>query len=322
MSAAVVSYVVNDGPRPVAEDTRERVLTAIRELGYRPNDLARGLKARESLSVGLIVPVLTNTIYSEIALGLKDSLLSEGYSFFVCETEDDVEHALRFAVALDAKRVDGVIIIPTDEPDLLIDTFAASATPLVVLECHANGVPSVVIDEVLGGRLAAEHLLDLGHTRLGLVRGAKRARTSSMRGEGCRQALADRGVEFDPDLVAEVASHFDLAEAEEAARRILDRADPPTGILTHNDMIAMAVISAARKLGMAVPRDLSVVGYDDIALAAYVSPPLTTVRFQKRELGRFAGNMLRQQMIGEAVAPGVTTLRPELVVRDSTGPVP
>lgn len=321
VSAAVVSYVVNDGPRPVAADTRARVLAAIKELGYRPNQLARGLKARQSLSVGLIVPSLTNTIYSEIALGLKDSLLSEGYSLFLCETEDDAEHALRFAVALDAKRVDGAIIIPTDEPDRLIDTFAAGATPLVVLEYAARGTPSIVIDEILGGRLAAQHLLDLGHTRLAVVRGATTARTSSKRIDGAKGALGESGIELDPDLVGEVADHFDLAEAENVAMRILDRADPPTGVLSHNDMIAMTVISAARKLGMSVPEDLSVVGYDDIALAAFTSPPLTTVKLQKRDLGRLAGNMLRDQMIGEMVSPPVTTLRPELVVRESTGPI-
>lgn len=315
----MVSYVVNDGPRPVAAATRARVLAAIEELNYRPNHLARGLKAKQSQSIGLIVPGLSNPVYSEIALGIKDSLLTGGYSLFLCETEDDPEQGLRFASALDAKQVDGAIIIPTAEPDQLISVFAASATPLVVFEYHAVDAPSIVFDEMTGGRLAADHLLDLGHTRLSVLRGATTARTSSLRIDGFRQALAVRGFGLEPELVGEIADHFDLAEAKETALRLLDRPDPPTAIFSHNDMIAMTVVSAAHSLGMRVPDDLSVVGYDDIALAAYTSPPLTTIKLPKRDLGHLAGNLLRAQMMGDA-APEVTTLAPELVVRESTGP--
>lgn len=321
MSSAVVSYVVNNGPRPVAAATRKRVLAAIDELNYRPNQLARSLKAQESRSVGLIVPSLGNPVYSEITLGLKDSLLSEGYSLFLYETEDDADVAPGFAAELNSRRVDGAVIIPTAEPSELIATFATSGTPLVIVEHHALGTPSIVLDEIAGGAAAANHMLELGHTRMGVLFGVATARDSAHRIDGYRVALDAHGVELDPGLITTVGSSFDLAGAEAAALGLLDRSDPPTAILCQNDMIAMTVLSAARKTGMSVPEDLSVVGYDDIALAAYSCPPLTTVKLPKRKLGRLAGRLLRAQMSGESDTPEVTTLVPELVVRESTGPV-
>jgi len=321
VSSAVVSYVVNNGPRPVASATRKRVLAAIDELDYRPNQLARSLKAQESHSVGLIAPSLGNPVYSEIALGLKDSLMSEGYSLFLYETEDDAGVAPEFAAELIARRVDGAVIIPTAEPIALIATFAARGTPLVLLEHHVPGTPSIVLDEIAGGAAAANHLLDMGHTRVGVVFGVATARDSARRIDGYRVALDALGIELNPALVTTFGASFDLAGAEAAALDLLDRSDPPTAILCQNDLIAITVLSAARKLGMGVPGDLSVVGYDDIALAAYTSPPLTTVAFPKRKLGRLAGRLLRAEMIGESDAPDVTTVVPELVVRESTAPV-
>lgn len=340
VSTAVVSYVVNGGPRPVAAETRDRVLAAIDELGYRPNQLAQGLKARRSHTVGLIVPSLTIPVYAEVAIGLKHALIDDGYSILLCETEDDPTQAIRYSQVLDAKQVDGAVIVPTADPAELIAPLAASGTPMVMLEHESSQIPSIIVDEHLGGYLATKHVLDLGHTNIGLIRGKQTARTSSDRVNGFRKALAEHSLPASAAAVLEVADHFDLASAEAAATKLLSRPDRPTALLGHNDYMAVAIISAARRLGLSVPGDLSVVGYDDTQLAAFTNPPLTTIELPKRDLGRLAGALLRNQMLGDQIpgdqAPGdqepndqvlsdepppaVTKLVPQLVVRESTAP--
>jgi LacI family transcriptional regulator len=319
VTPGVVSRVINDGPQPVAPEIRSQVLAAIEELGYRTNPLTVGLKPRQSGSIGLIAPTLTYPVFAEMALGLNDVLVPDDYSILLCETEDDAEKTSRFAAALLAKRVDGVVVVPTAEPDQLVSMFSTGQTPLVIIENQTRGAPAIVIDEIAGGRLAADHLLELGHTRIGAIRGARMARASFRRFDGYVAACADRGVDVDSSLVHELADHHDLRKAEQAAFALLDCSDPPTAIISHNDLIAIIVVSVAARLGMRIPDDISVVGYDDIALAEFSNPPLTTIRVERRELGRLAGTILKAQMAQER-PPTVTTLTPRLVERESTGP--
>lgn len=319
VSTAVVSYVVNDGPRRVAPETRARVEAAIAELGYRPNRLARGLKVRRSETIGLIAPTLMNPVYAEIAAGLKDSVVKHGYSIFLCETEDDVDQARRFGALLDTQQVDGVVVVPTGDPTDVIEPLLANDTPIVMLEHASSEVPSIIVDDHRGGFMAAAHLADLGHTRIGLVRGRATARTSSDRVLGYRDALEDRGLAFDASITREIRNHFALDAAEQAATELLTMDDRPTAIVAHNDWVAIAVISAAHRLGLEVPDDLSVVGYDNIQVASFTNPSLTTVHLPKRDLGQLAGTILLEQMMGSSTPPALTKLMPDLIVRESTG---
>jgi LacI family transcriptional regulator len=222
---------------------------------------------------------------------------------------------------LRAKQVDGVVITPHCEPLALIEPLRQARIPVVVLEHDLPGVDCIAIDEVTGGRLATQHLIDLGHQRIGIIRRASSSALSSQRFVGYQQALAAAGLAFDPSLVVDCAAGH--AAGALAMQQLLALPQPPTAVFSHNDVLAMGAVHAIQRAGLSVPHDISVVGYDDITSAAYYMPPLTTVRCPKAEIGALAGRTILQLVQHKAVIPPQTiTLPVELVVRASTAPPP
>lgn len=322
VSVATVSYVINRGPRPVSAEAQQRVEAAIAELGYVPNELARSLRGRQTALVGLVIPSLANPVYGEIARELERVCSQAGTLVVLCNSERVEARERRFVRMLRAKQVDGVVITPHGAALPLLQPLLDAHIPLVVLEHALAGVHCIVIDELAGGRLATQHLLDLGHRRIGLIRRHPTSAMSWQRHDGYRQALAQAGIAYNPGLVVHCGpSHADGYAAMQA---LLALPEPPTGVFVHNDILAMGALRAMRDAGLAVPRNVSVVGYDDIANAAYLSPPLTTVRIPKREMGALAGETilrLAQARAEEARAAETVTLAVELVVRGSTARV-
>jgi DNA-binding LacI/PurR family transcriptional regulator len=200
---------------------------------------------------------------------------------------------------LRAKHVDGVVMIPSQDPLGLIQPLQQARIPTVILEHDLSGQHCVAVDDAQGGWLGAQHLLVLGHRRVGLIRRTPSTATSSQRFTGYRQALQEAG----------------------AMRQLLALAEPPTAVFTHNDVLALGAMHAIRSAGLDIPGDMSVVGYDDIASAAYLGPPLTTVMFPKEEMGRRAAEMiLRLARHRGELSPRTLTLPVKLVVRSSSGP--
>ena len=323
VSVAVVSYVVNDGPRAVAPETRARVEKAIEELGYYPNELARSLRLQQSSTIGLITPDFTNPVYGEKAEGIQEVCLPNGYlMLFVCsggdpDREETLVHMFR------AKRVDGVIMQPvTSDPLEAIRPLRHARIPVVLLQHDCAGVHCVVLTDVRGGQLATQHLLDLGHRRIGLVKG--RLPVAARAGErltGYSQALAAAGIEHDPGLV--VVSDVTQSAGYEAMQQLLALPEPPTAVFCHNDVLAVGAMHALRAAGLSIPDDISIVGYDDTASSAYLAPPLTTIGFSRKEMGRQAATMLfRAIEQGEDHRPYIVEIPVELVIRESTGPPP
>ncbi len=317
VSVATVSYVLNNGPRPVSAMTRLRVEATIEELGYYPNEVARSLRLQQSLIIGLIIPNATNPVYAEISQELERICSEAGFLVLLCNSGNQQKREEKFVHMLRAKGVDGVVIMPHHDPLALIQPLRQARIPTVVLEHDLPGVHCIASADLEGGRLGAEHLIALGHRRIGLIKRQATSTLSTERFTGYCQALAQANIAFDPTLVVECMTEYATGSA--AMNQLLTLTDPPTAVFTHNDIIATGAIHAIHSAGLAVPADISVVGYDDITSAAYGFPPLTTVRHPKAELGRFAATTLLKLIQGEEeVMPQTVILPVELVLRAST----
>lgn len=325
VSSAVVSYVMNDGPRPVADRTRQRVLEAVAALDYRPNEIARSLAGLSTRTIGLIVPTLSNPVWAELAMGLTDLLEDESYALIVCDVETRPENDAVYANMLASKRVDGVVIVPTVDPEPVLKILEAAGIPAIVFEKAVDSAVSVVTDAELCARIVTEYLLGLGHRRIGLLREHVTAIDSWQRINGYTAALTEAGLEVDPQLIAtaEPSVSGRIVEGSLAAARAILTARPrPTAVIAHNDMVAIGVLSVAREMGLRVPEDLSIVGCDDVEAARYTDPPITTLPLEPRNWGRVTARLLLDIMAG-VEPPMLTVLLPRnLVIRGSSGPPP
>jgi LacI family transcriptional regulator len=321
VSVATVSYVINNGPRPVSLEARQKVEAAVAELGYYPNEVARSLRLQQSSTIGVVIPRFTNPVYGEIVRDLESVCSEAGFLVLLCNSERDQAREQKFVQMLRAKHVDGVVITPDHNPLELIGPLLKARIPVVVLEHDLPGINCIAIDELAGGRMATQHLLDLGHRQIAMLKHAPTSALSSQRLVGYAQALEAAGIPFDPKLVLECEGNHRGGEL--AMRALLKLRRPPTAVFAHNDVLAIGAYHAIREAGLSIPEDISVIGYDDITSAAYLAPPLTTVHSPKAEMGALAGETLLR-LIAQPVqaAPSMITLAVRLVVRGSTAAPP
>jgi DNA-binding LacI/PurR family transcriptional regulator len=322
VSKATASRVLNSSVQ-VDPETRERVLAAMAELDYTPSSLARRLSFGRTLTISVVTSFLTRPQAAERLRGV-DAVLSDSEFDLVIynvETVERRDHYLR-ALAL-AQRTDGLLVmsLPPREED--VQRLASAAIPVVVVDAHApvvEGLPHVIGDDVRGGEVAVRHLLEIGHRRIAFLGDAfdnPFGFTSSRhRYAGFERALAGAGSTPGAELVA-LGAHGRY-EARALARTLLRAQDRPTAIFAGSDTQALGVLTAARQVGLSVPEDLSVVGYDDIEVADYVG--LTTVRQGLFESGRLAAEMLLGEIRSRSTVPPSIVLSPELVVRGTTAP--
>jgi LacI family transcriptional regulator len=323
VSVAVVSYVVNNGPRPVTSETRAKVEKAIKELGYYPNELARSLALQQSSTIGFITPNYVNPVYGEMAEGIQEVCFPNGYLMLFVYSGNSPDREKQLLLMFRAKQVDGVIMQPlTSDPAAAIQPLQQARIPVVLIQHECCDVPSVVLADVQGAQLATQHLLDLGHRRIGFIKGRlpSAARTEE-RLSGYHEALKAAGQEYDPTLV--IVRDAIQDGGYDAMQELLSLSEPPTAIFCHNDALAVGAMHAIQAAGLSIPGDISVVGYDDTASSAHLTPPLTTISFSKREMGRQAATILFHAIEQAGYSEPQTVEVPvNLVVRASTGPVP
>lgn len=316
VSKSIASRVLNGDPDLlVRPETRERVVAAARRLNYRPHAAARGLKRAETGAFGLLVPPLTNPVYVRIIRGAFDRALERDFVVLLVEDVDPERAESTASLLLRAGRVDGLIVASARPGHPLVETLRRLAIPHVFVNRGVEGSGrNVVIDEARASAAALRHLAELGHERIGHVAGPQELDTARRRTAGFLDAADSRG------LTVEVEEH-DFAESggAEAARRLLGRAPDVTALYTSTLSQAVGVFHAAWELGRSVPDDLSLVGYDDMPLAEYLRPPLTTVRAPLDELGAAAVDALVHQLLGGEPRDLVVQTEPEVVVRGSTG---
>lgn len=317
-----VSRVLNDNPR-VSETTRAKVMGAVRDLNYVPSLAARGLSLGKTQSIAVIAPFFTRSVFVERLHGIEETTSASGYDVVIYNVDAAEKRDRYFRTVPDPRRVDGVIVISLPPSPADIARFQRSSVPIVFVDV-GNPVCApfdrIVINDVEGGRMATRHLIDLGHRRIGYIGDIPLAGFNFTAGEdrfeGYRRALAGAGVAIRPEY------HFDgrfgRDVARELAHQMLGLSERPTAIFASNDTQALGVLEAARDLGLDVPGDLSVVGYDDIEMADFLG--LTTVRQLLFESGRRSVEALLRRLEEPEGAPVCDLLPVELIVRRTTAP--
>ncbi len=317
VSPAVVSYVVNGGPRPVAPLTRERVQAAIDKLGYRPNTAARALRGQRTRSIGLLIPDDGNPFFTELSRAIEDVAFEHDYVLLVGNALGDAEREATYLRTFVDRQVDGVIVISVQShPELAIVTDAG--VPVVVLDrvAAASGVSTVVADHAGGAGLGVQHLIDHGHRRIGCVAGPASIASAVLRVNGWATALGNAGLPATRALVT--GRPFSLAGGYDAARRLLSRRSRPTALFVSTDVQALGVLRACRDLGLDVPGDVAVVCFDGTTSARYSVPSLTVVQQPLDLVTRLAV----ERLLGvgdDKPAQGDDVVAVDLVVRESCG---
>ncbi|MEV7012334.1 LacI family DNA-binding transcriptional regulator [Streptosporangium sp. NPDC051022] len=317
VSKSLVSLVLRGSPH-VSEHRRQAVLQAARELGYRPNAVARSLVEGRTHLVGALVADLHNPFYAEFLDGLQESLHGDGLRLLIGNSQWDPAFEDEAVEAFLELRVDGLVLLgiaPTSET--LIE--ATGYTPTVVVgerDIELGGVDIVVDDDQLGARLAIDHLVELGHRRIAHIEGA-RSSSGRFRCEGYLVAMRRHALA--PYIMVEQGECTEEGGAE-AARKLLTRDPRPTAIFAANDTVAIGVLAAAAELGLRVPEDLSVIGYDNVHLAGTQPISLTTVDQPRRAMGRSAAALLSDRIGDPGKSSRLREITPRLVVRRSTGP--
>lgn len=320
VSLGTVSNVLNR-PDRVSEATRTKVHDAMASLGFVRNESARQLRAGHSRVLAYVVLDAGNPFFTDVALGVEDIAEEADLSLFLCNSHQEPSRERAYLSRLEQQRVQGVLITPVDTDNALLDELPSRGTPLVLVDRTRDGAShcSVSVDDRLGGRLALEHLLELGHTRVAFVGGPDHLGQVRDRREGARQAVAAAGLA--PHALVDVATEaLTVDEGRHAGGRIagMPRASRPTAAFCANDLVALGLLQRCVELGMSVPDDLAVVGYDDIDYAAAAAVPLTSVRQPRRELGRAAARLLLEEHSDPDHEHQQVVFTPELVARAST----
>lgn len=317
-----VSRVLNDSPR-VSDETREKVMRAIAEMNYVPSAAARGLSLGKTLNIAVMAPFFTRSAFVERLQGIESVTAPHKYDLVVYNAETVEKRDWYYEIVPDPRRVDGVIIISLPPRNKDLSRLAKGSVPAVLLDVNGpayDGLDRIVINDMRGGSLATEHLIGLGHRRIGFIGDIPKSgfmfTASHDRFEGYRQALAAAGLTVRPDYHLEGA--FGREVARELALRMLSLDERPTAVFASNDTQAMGIIEAARELSLDVPGDLSVVGYDDIEVADHIG--LTTVRQLLFESGKRSVELLLERIATPGREPVCETLPVELIVRRTTAP--
>lgn len=311
-----VSRVINE-QSGVGKSTRWRVQETIKHLGYRPNGIARGLKASRSGTIGLLVPDIANPYFPEVVRGAEDVALKEGYNVFLNNTLEDAKREAVTLQLLEEKRVDGIIVFSPRLPSKKLFTLLKHHRAAVVVNHDAPTDLAGVVktDDEAGIRLAVDHLLSAGRSHLGLLAGPSTSQASRERIRAFKKVLKYRGFEPKQNLIVPCAPYVE--DGHSTARTLLSIRPRIDGLICFNDLVALGTLQACAELGLRVPDDVAVVGFDDIPFARFFTPSLTTLHVPKFDLGVNAMRLLIDRMEGRNKQMAII-LRPELVVRAST----
>lgn len=320
VSPMTVSRVINKSEQ-VSPDTRRRVEQAISHLGYVPSRLARGLSGQQTGTLALIVPDVANPFFTLIVRGAEDVARRAGYRVLLCDTRADLDIEGEVIEEMIAHRVEGIVIAPvSDRSRGDLRRLAKFGIPFVLIDRTVSGVESDVVlgDSVGGARQLVEHLVSLGHRRIGFIVESDEVSTARDRRRGYESALADAGIPIDPTLVTNAT--VDPSGGYEGMRRLLELEDPPTAVFTVNNLVALGAIEAVRAAGLEVPDDVALVCFDDIEYASRLYPFLTVMEQPAEAFGTLGTQLLLDRIAGRSPErPRVVVLPAEFVMRKSCG---
>ena len=316
-SPAVVSYVLNGGPRPVSPETRARVLTAIEQLGYRPNGIARSLRMSRTMTLGLVVPDNANPFFAELARSIEEESFANGYTLLIGNAAENDDRQTTYVRTFLARQVDGLFIVPAHGPAGFLPDLQRAGTPWVCMDRQVAGAgaPAVLVDNRGGAYAATRHLIEHGRRRIACLAGPQDVMPATDRVAGWRDALAEEGVR--PRAMSVWHVPFGRRAGYLAAREILTSAERPDAIFVASDEQALGALRAVAELGLGCPEDLAIVSFDGIPAAEYATPSLATMAQPFPELGRQALAHLLAQIGGETNAAEILPV--SLVARGSCG---
>jgi LacI family transcriptional regulator len=322
VSPATVSYVINNGPRPVATETRQKVLEAIQRLGYHPNAVARSLRLQRTSIIGLILPDTQNPYFAEVIRGVEKVTFERGFSLMLCHSDYILEREIHYTNVLQTERTAGVLWFPATGDPQPASMLREYDIPFVILDRIVGdyNYPAVITNNFRGGYLATQHLIQLGHRRIACIARPIDLYHSQERVRGYQAALSDYGIPIDEKYI--VRGGFQLADGRSAAYHLLELDPAPTSIFAYNDFMAIGALRAARDLQLQIPEDVSIVGFDDIPQSSYTYPSLTTVRQPKFEMGHHGAELLLSIITGaELPSHAGQPLEVELIVRESSAAI-
>jgi DNA-binding LacI/PurR family transcriptional regulator len=304
----------------VNRETAEKIRQIARQSGYRASAVARGLVTRRTRTIGLVVTTVADPFASEVVSGIEQAANDHGYSVFLADSNADPSREQQVVQSFAERRVDGIVVTSSRVGALYLPLLSEMRVPIVLVNNQHPGefVHSVMIANVEGSRAAAHHLIALGHRRIAYLGDQFGYQSDTERFAGYRQALEAAEIPLIPELV--VRGDGKPEEAMRAMEKLLALPAPPTAVCCYNDMSALGAMRSIRLHGRRIPEDVSVVGFDDLFLASYTQPPLTTVRQPMRRMGLLAMESLFRLMSGEE-SPIRITVDAELIVRESTAPV-
>jgi LacI family transcriptional regulator len=318
LDPATVSVVLNNVPgRSIPERTRERIRSMARELNYHPSYIARSLRNRRTMMVGILTPVLSEGYHSEVMNGIFRELIEQDYFNFIATHRHRMELVAKYPGMMQSRGAEGI---------LAIDTHLVGPLPVPVVSIAGHitipGVTNVMLDHNAAARLTLRHLYDLGHRSIAFMHGHPDSTDSDSRWEALQSAAQELGIAIDPKLTIHIDEDRTTPElGYPVVERLLQQNQKFTAMVCFNDVAAIGVIRALHDAQIRVPQDVSIIGFDDVPYSAFHSPRLTTIRQPLAEMGAQAARLLIAQMNGQSEPQSEVMVTPELIVRESTGPV-
>lgn len=317
VSVSTVSHVINE-TRFVRAETRDAVLSAIRQTGYVPNSVARSLTTARSQSIGLAMTVITNPYFTEVVQGIEDEVLRNGYTLLLGDSHDDPDREMRIVQDLHRRRVDGIILAPSGYPRRVLRYVREQSIPTVLVDRMASArFDQIGTENVESTALLVRHLVDLSHERIAMVAGLKGLATTTERISGYRLGLRRAGLDFVPELV--VSGSSSAEPARRAVHGLLGLSRRPTALVIGNNYMTIGAMMALREAQLAVPDDMAVVAFDDFEWAGLFRPRLTTIAQPCREMGASAFRLLLSRLSDPGRAPQSVRLAAQFIHRESCG---
>lgn len=318
VSIGTVSHVINETAR-VRPKLRERVLEAIRSMGYQPSALAQGLRKNRTNMLGMVIPDITNPFFPGVVRGVEDVAYKRSFRVILCNADNDAAKEESYVRELRSYHIAGLLIIPAVGDDISnhLRTYAAASVPVVCIDRVPDGWKgdAVLVANAEGAYVATQHLIQMGHRRLAVIAGPLKLTNAAERLKGFTRAVREAKIEIEPEFVQE--ARYDTASGYQAAVRLLQMLPRPTAILACNDLMAFGVLQAARELGLRCPEDLSIAGFDGLEFTKFTDPSLTSVYQPGYQLGATAARLLLQRVDGMHFEPKKILLPTELKKRNS-----
>jgi len=318
VSVSTVSHVINK-TRFVSDSTRQRVLKAMAEVSYHPNVVAQSLRRKKTNTVGLVISDIANPFFPEAVRGIEKQLIQKGYSIILANTDDDIEKEKDLVTLLYGKRVDGFIIVTADGENKHLDFLIQQKVPIVLLDRRISkvGLDTVLVDNEGGARKLTEHLINLGHKKIGVITGPLSISTGKERLKGYLEALREHSLPKDDELIK--VGNFRQESGYSLTMELLSLSSPPSAVLACNNVIGLGAMDALQEKGIKIPSEVALVIFDDLPWFRYLNPPVSVVSQPTSELGEIAAKLLLERMRGRRKKPKEVVLEVEFRPRLSAG---